>query len=52
VRISVKGQKVEAKVGSATLEATLPPGFEHGDVALRAYGGASVEATGWKVKTQ
>ncbi|HEY4014679.1 MAG TPA: hypothetical protein VGM06_15155 [Polyangiaceae bacterium] len=52
VRITVKGQTVQAKVGSATLEASLPPGFEHGDVALRAYPGASVEATGWKVKKQ
>jgi hypothetical protein len=50
VRIVVKGQKVEAKIGAATLEATLPPGFEHGDVALRAYAGASVEASSWKVK--
>jgi hypothetical protein len=50
VRIAVKGQKVEAKIGSATLEATLPAGFEHGDVALRAYPGASVEASAWKVK--
>jgi hypothetical protein len=52
VRITVKGQTVQAKVGSAILEASLPPGFEHGDVALRAYPGASVEATGWKVKKQ
>jgi hypothetical protein len=52
VRITVKGQTVQAKVGSATLETSLPPGFEHGDVALRAYPGASVEATGWKVKKQ
>jgi hypothetical protein len=52
VRITVKGQTVQAKIGSATLEASLPPGFEHGDVALRAYPGASVEASGWKVKKQ
>ncbi len=52
VRITVKGQTVEAKIGAASLQATLPAGFEHGDVALRAYPGASVEATGWKVKKQ
>jgi hypothetical protein len=50
VRIVVKGQKVEARIGTTTLEATLPAGFEHGDVALRAYLGASVEASSWKVK--
>jgi hypothetical protein len=50
VRVTVKGPKVEARVGTATLEATLPDGFAHGDVALRAYPGVSVEATGWKVK--
>jgi hypothetical protein len=50
VRVTVKGQKVEARVGTATLEATLPDGFEHGDVAVRAYPGVSVEATGLKVK--
>jgi hypothetical protein len=49
LRIKVKGQKIEAKIGKATLEATLPDGFEHGDVALRAYPGASVEANGWRV---
>jgi hypothetical protein len=50
VRVKVKGQKVEAKVGTTTLETILPEGFEHGDVALRAYPGASVEVAGWKVK--
>jgi hypothetical protein len=50
VRLVVKRMKVEARVGSVSLEAMLPEGFEHGDVALRAYAGASVEATGLKVK--
>jgi hypothetical protein len=49
IHVAVKGQKVEAKIGAVTLGATLPSGFEHGDVALRAYPGASVEASGWKV---
>ncbi len=52
VRIVVKGRKVEAKVGGATLEAALPAAFDHGDVALRAYPGASVEASAWKVQKQ
>jgi hypothetical protein len=52
VRVAVKGQQVEAHVGSATLSATLPDGYAHGDVALRAYPSVSVEATGWKVKKQ
>jgi hypothetical protein len=49
VRVSVRRSKVEARVGGATLEATLPEGFEHGDVALRAYAGASIEASAWKM---
>jgi hypothetical protein len=52
VRLAVKGQKVEARIGSTTLEATLPEGYAHGDVAVRAYPSASVEVTGWKVKQQ
>jgi hypothetical protein len=52
VRLALKGSEVEAHVGPTALEATLPAGFEHGDVALRAYPGASVEATGWRVKKQ
>jgi hypothetical protein len=52
VRIAMKGQKIEASVGAVTLEATAPAGFEHGDVAVRAYPGASVEATGWRVKAR
>jgi hypothetical protein len=52
VRLVVKGQKVEARIGTATLQATLPAGFDHGDVALRAYPGASVEASGWRVQKQ
>jgi hypothetical protein len=52
VRLASRGSKVEAHVGATSLEATLPPGFEHGDVGLRAYPGASVEATGWRVKKE
>jgi hypothetical protein len=52
VRLAVKGQKVEARVGTAKLEAALPDGYAHGDVALRAYSDASVEATGWNLRKQ
>jgi hypothetical protein len=52
VRVAVKGQKIEARVGSALLEGTLPVGYAHGDVALRAYPSVSVEATGWKVRKE
>jgi hypothetical protein len=52
VRVSVKGTKIEARIGSATLEGTLPDGYAHGDVALRAYPSVSVEATSWKLKKQ
>ncbi len=52
VRVVVKGRNLRAWIGAATLQATLPSGFEHGDVALRAYPGASVEARAWKVQKQ
>jgi hypothetical protein len=49
VRVTVRGNKIEARVGAVTLSATLPDDYAHGDVALRAYPGATVEATGWRV---
>jgi hypothetical protein len=49
VRMAVRGNKVEAQVGGVTLTADLPDDFAHGDVGLRAYPGATVEATGWRV---
>jgi len=49
VRLSVRGHRLEAKVGPTTLTATLPAALAHGDLALRAYPGATVEASGWRV---
>jgi hypothetical protein len=49
VRIVARGTRVEAKLGASALSATLPAEFAHGDVALRAYPGATVEATSWRV---
>jgi hypothetical protein len=49
VRLAVKGRSLEAKVGSAVLAATLPADMAHGDVALRAYPSASIEASGLSV---
>jgi hypothetical protein len=50
VRLVVRGNRVEAKLGGATLTATLPDDLAHGDVALRAYPGATVEAGAWRVR--
>jgi hypothetical protein len=49
VRVAVRGARVEARVDAVTLSVTLPADLAHGDVALRAYPGASIEATGWRV---
>jgi hypothetical protein len=49
VRLAVKGETAEARVGVATLKATLPPGLAHGDVGARAAQGASVDVGQWMV---
>jgi hypothetical protein len=49
VRVAVKGKSVEARVDTVSLSATLPVELAHGDVALRAYPGAGIEATRWRV---
>jgi hypothetical protein len=49
VRIVVRGAHAEARVDGASLSVTLPTELAHGDVALRAYPGAGIEATGWRV---
>jgi hypothetical protein len=46
VRLSVKGNKIEATAGGITLRGVLPPGLATGSVALHAEHGASVEAAG------
>jgi len=50
VRVAVKGDKLEARVGATVLRADVPAPFAHGDVAIAVRGGASLEATGWSVK--
>jgi hypothetical protein len=50
VRLSVKGTKVEAKVGELVLAGALPAGFAKGDVAFFARKGAGIEATSFSVK--
>ena len=52
VRLIVYRREVQAHIGSTLLRATLPESFAHGDVALRAYPGASLEASGWRVARQ
>jgi hypothetical protein len=49
VRIVARGPQVEASVGAARWTVTLPGDFAHGDVALRAYPGATIEASGWRI---
>jgi len=50
VRVVAKGSKLEARIGATTLHADIPPYLAHGDVALAAKHGGSLEATGWTVK--
>ena len=49
VRLVVRGTRVEARIDTVSLSVTLPADLAHGDVALRAYPGAAIEATGWRV---
>lgn len=50
VKISVKGLKVEAIVGTTTLSGTLPATLARGEVALVAKRGASVDVAGFTLK--
>jgi hypothetical protein len=52
VKISVKGTKVEAVVGTVTVSGTLPAALAKGDVGLLAKRGASVDLAGFTVKKQ
>jgi hypothetical protein len=49
VRVAVRGTHADARIDAVTLSITLPADLAHGDVALRAYPGASIEATGWRL---
>jgi hypothetical protein len=56
VTVVVKGKQLTASVGPASgpavpLTFTLPDTLSHGDVALRAYPGVTLEVTGWKLST-
>ncbi len=48
-RLSVKGTKVEAKVGDTILKGTIPASIAHGDVAVFARKGAIVDVAGLRV---
>jgi hypothetical protein len=50
VHLTVKGSRFDARVGATTLHADLPPGLAHGDIALAAKHGGSIETHGWTVK--
>jgi hypothetical protein len=52
VRLSVKGTKIEAKVGDTVLKGTIPASFAHGDVAVFARKGAIVDLNGLRVTRQ
>jgi hypothetical protein len=49
VRLVARGAAVEAKLGASSWSAALPAELAHGDAALRAYPGATVEASSWRV---
>jgi hypothetical protein len=55
VKVVVKGRQLTASVGSAaspvSLSFSLPDNLLHGDVALRAYPGVTLEVAGWQVST-
>ena len=50
VKITVRGTKVEAVVGAATLSGTLPATLGKGDVGLVAKRGSSVDLAGFSLK--
>ncbi|MEO6418677.1 MAG: hypothetical protein ABIP39_04685, partial [Polyangiaceae bacterium] len=50
VKLTVKGTKVEAMVGTTSMKGTLPASVAHGDIALRAKKGASIEAVGLSIR--
>ncbi|MEA2747014.1 MAG: hypothetical protein QOI41_1157 [Myxococcales bacterium] len=50
VKITVKGTKVEAVVGQATLSGTLPASLAKGDIGLVAKRGSSVDFAGFSLK--
>ena len=50
VKIAVKGPKLDASVGGVALKATVPAAFAHGDVALGARKGATLDVAGWSVR--
>ncbi len=52
LRLSVKGTKVEAKVGDTVLRGTIPLSFARGDVALFARKGAILDVSGFRVSRQ
>ncbi|HEX8796239.1 MAG TPA: hypothetical protein VF765_35055 [Polyangiaceae bacterium] len=49
VVLVAQGNRVDATVGGRTLSVTVPADYAHGDVALRAYPGATVEASHWSL---
>jgi hypothetical protein len=53
VKAVIKGNQLTASVGPVAspvpLSLTLPDDHLHGDVALRAYPGVTLEVSGWKV---
>lgn len=55
VKVVLKGKQLTAGVGPAaspvSLSFSLPDNLLHGDVALRAYPGVTLEVSGWQVST-
>jgi hypothetical protein len=55
VKVVIKGRQLTASVGPAaspvSLSFSLPDNLLHGDVALRAYPGVTLEVSGWQVSS-
>jgi hypothetical protein len=49
-KLAVRGNAAEATLGTVTLKGLLPPTLAHGDVAIRAKAGATVEASGMTIR--
>jgi len=49
-KLAVRGSAAEASIGPVALKGTLPPALAHGDVAIRAKAGATVEASGLTIR--
>jgi hypothetical protein len=50
VKVTVKGTKIDALIGTATLSGTLPAALAKGEVGLIAKRGANVDVAAFSLK--